>query len=63
MLSASVDASSISCDASFNSQAVIRKTKTEVTMSNGTKRKILEDSNNSANDFVKQAANPRGFQQ
>ncbi|MDR6404277.1 MULTISPECIES: DUF4876 domain-containing protein [Chryseobacterium] len=63
MLSAAVDASSISCDASFNSQAVIRKTKTEVTMSNGTKRKILEDSNNSANDFVKQAANPRGFQQ
>lgn len=62
MLNASVDASSISCDASFNSQAVIRKTKSDVTMSNGTKRKILEDSNNSANDFVKQQANPKGFQ-
>ncbi|WP_326983823.1 DUF4876 domain-containing protein [Chryseobacterium sp. MYb264] len=62
MLNASVDATFISCDASFNSQAVIRKTKSEVTMSDGSKRKILEDSNNSANDFVKQQANPRGFQ-
>ncbi|MBB4805691.1 hypothetical protein HNP38_000963 [Chryseobacterium defluvii] len=61
MLSASLDASSISCDASFNSQAVIRKTKIEITLPNGSKRKILEDTNNSANDFVKQAANPRGF--
>ncbi len=63
MLSASIDASSVSCDAAFNSQAVIRKTKTEVTMANGSKRKVLEDTNNSANDFVKQAALPRGFQQ
>lgn len=63
MLSASIDASSVSCDAAFNSQAVIRKTKAEFTMANGSKRKVLEDTNNSANDFVKQKANPRGFQQ
>ncbi|MBB6370284.1 DUF4876 domain-containing protein [Chryseobacterium shigense] len=64
MLSASIDASSIACDASFNSQAVIRKTKALVDLpNNGGKRKVLEDTNNSANDFVKQTANPRGFQQ
>lgn len=58
MLPSSVDASAINCDASFNSQAVMRKTKTTI---NG--RIILEDTNNSINDFVKQKANPRGFQQ
>lgn len=63
MLNASIDASSVACDASFNSQAVIRKTKEEITLPNGSKRKVLEDTNNSANDFVKQTANPRGFQQ
>lgn len=63
MLSASVDAASIACDGAFNSQAVIRKTKEVVDLPNGGQRKVLEDSNNSANDFVKQTANPRGFQQ
>lgn len=58
MLGSAVDASYISCDASFNSQSVIRKTKTVLS----TGRKILEDTNNSANDFVKLAkANPKGF--
>ncbi|MBN9285435.1 MULTISPECIES: DUF4876 domain-containing protein [Flavobacterium] len=56
MLQAEVDASFINCDAAYNSQAVIRKTKTIV---NG--RKILEDTNNSSNDFIKQKANPKGF--
>lgn len=64
MLNASIDASFTNCDASFNSQAVIRKTKTTVPAQGSTPaRKILVDTNNSANDFVKQAANPRGFQQ
>lgn len=63
MLSASTDASSVACDASFNSQAVIRKTKELVDLPNGGKRKVLTDTNNSANDFVKQKADPRGFQQ
>ncbi|UUC44670.1 DUF4876 domain-containing protein [Flavobacterium cerinum] len=56
MLQSQIDASSISCDAAYNSQAVYRKVKSVV---NG--RKILEDTNNSSNDFVKQKANPRGF--
>ena len=57
MLPSTVDASFTNCDASFNSQSVIRKTKAVV---GG--RVILEDTNNSANDFVKLAmANPRGF--
>lgn len=57
ILPSEVDASYIGCDAAFNSQAVIRKTKSTI---NG--RVILEDTNNSANDFVKLAmANPRGF--
>lgn len=57
MLPSEVDASYTNCDASFNSQSVIRRTKTTV---DG--RVILEDTNNSANDFVKLAmANPRGF--
>jgi hypothetical protein len=57
MLPSEIDASFVNCDASFNSQSVIRKTKSSV---NG--RMILEDTNNSANDFVKLAkANPRGF--
>jgi hypothetical protein len=64
MLNASVDASFINCDASFNSQAVIRKTKTTIPAQGSIPaRKVLEDTNNSANDFVKQTANPRGFQQ
>ncbi len=57
MLPSSVDASFTNCDNSFNSQAVIRKTKLTT---NG--RVVLEDTNNSANDFVKIKANPRGFQ-
>lgn len=57
MLPSEIDASFTNCDAAFNSQSVIRKTKSIV---NG--RRILEDSNNSANDFVKlPMANPRGF--
>lgn len=57
MLQPQIDASFIGCDASFNSQSVIRKTKATV---NG--RIILEDTNNSANDFIKLAkANPKGF--
>ena len=58
MLSAEVDASFISCDAVYNSQAVMRKTKATV---DG--RVILEDTNNSAQDFIKVTANPRGFAQ
>uniref|UniRef100_UPI00263342AF DUF4876 domain-containing protein n=1 Tax=Flavobacterium sp. TaxID=239 RepID=UPI00263342AF len=56
MLQSQIDASFINCDAAYNSQAVYRKVKSIV---NG--RKILEDTNNSANDFVKFKANPRGF--
>ena len=57
MLPSNVDASSINCDAAFNSQSVIRKTKSTI---NG--RVIVEDTNNSSADFVKLAmANPRGF--
>ncbi len=59
MLQSEVDASFIGGDASFNSQSVIRKTKTTI---NG--RKVLEDTNNSSVDFVKLAkAEPRGFAQ
>lgn len=58
MLPSDIDASQINCDAAFNSQSVIRKTK--ATLTNG--RIVLEDTNNSASDFVKLAkANPRGF--
>ncbi|MFV0531258.1 MAG: DUF4876 domain-containing protein [Flavobacteriales bacterium] len=57
MLPSEIDTSSINCDAAYNSQSIIRKTKTTI---NG--RIILEDSNDSANDFVKLAmANPGGF--
>jgi hypothetical protein len=60
MLQSSIDASSIACDASYNSQSVIRKTKTTI---NG--RIVLEDTNNSANDFVKRNLithnTPKGF--
>lgn len=57
MLPSQIDASFMNCDAAFNSQSVIRKTKTTV---NG--RVILEDTNNSAADFVKMAmANPKVF--
>ncbi len=60
MLGSAVDASFINTDAAFNSQSVIRKTKT--VLPDG--RRILEDTNNSANDFVKLSmANPRGFAQ
>ena len=59
MLPANIDATSINCDASFNSQSVIRKVKSTF---NG--RKILEDTNNSSQDFIKLAkANPKGFAQ
>lgn len=58
ILPSQVDASSISTDTSFNSQSVIRKVKT--TLPNG--RKVLEDTNNTASDFVKlNKANPYGF--
>lgn len=57
-LSASIDAGSIHTDAAYNSQSVIRKVKT--TLSDG--RKVLEDSNNSSNDFViMQKAAPKEF--
>lgn len=57
MLPSEIDASFINCDASFNSQSVIRKTKATV---DG--RVILQDSNNSAEDFVKLSqADPKGF--
>lgn len=56
MLPSEIDASFIGCDAAYNSQSVMRKTKTTV---NG--RVILEDTNNSASDFMKTRANPRGF--
>lgn len=60
ILPSTVDASFTQCDASFNSQSVIRKVKE--TLANG--RKVLEDTNNSANDFVKLAkADPYGFAQ
>lgn len=57
MLPSEVDASSINCDGIYNSQSVIRKTKTTIEG-----RIILEDSNNSAQDFmILNKANPRGF--
>ena len=58
MLSSEIDASFINCDNAYNSQSVMRKTKATV---DG--RIILEDTNNSANDFIKTTANPRGFAQ
>ncbi len=58
MLGASIDAGSTHTDAAYNSQSVIRKVKT--TLPNG--RKVLEDTNNSTNDFIKlEKANPKGF--
>lgn len=57
ILPSEVDASSIGVDGIFNSQSVMRKTKTEV---DG--RIILEDNNNSAEDFkVLEKADPKGF--
>lgn len=62
MLNASIDASFTKCDAAFNSQAVIRKTKTTIpAQGNIPARIVLEDTNNSANDFVIKNANPKGF--
>ena len=43
-------------DGSYSSQAIMRKTSSEV---GG--RKILQDSNNSSNDFISIKADPRGF--
>ncbi|PTT14387.1 DUF4876 domain-containing protein, partial [Flavobacterium sp. HMWF030] len=40
----------------FSSKSVIRKTKTTIAG-----RIILQDTNNSSNDFVEITANPRGF--
>ncbi|MHA6697035.1 DUF4876 domain-containing protein [Chryseobacterium sp. A301] len=58
MLTSSVDAGHTNTDAAYNSQSVIRKTKT--TLPSG--RKILEDTNNSSNDFIKlEKATPKGF--
>jgi hypothetical protein len=58
MLPSNIDASEIKCDAAFNSQSVIRKIKS--TTPDG--RKILQDTNNTSEDFVKLAkANPKGF--
>lgn len=58
MLPSTIDASFTNCDNSYNSQAVMRKTKMTI---DG--RVVVQDTNNSANDFVKQKANPRGFQE
>ncbi|MGO1788503.1 MAG: DUF4876 domain-containing protein [Sphingobacterium sp.] len=56
-LDANIDAGYIHVtDGSYSSQAVIRKTSG---MSSG--RKVLQDSNNSRNDFTVIKANPRGF--
>jgi len=56
-LDANIDAGYIHVtDGSYSSQAVIRKTSG---MSSG--RKVLQDSNNSSNDFTVIKANPRGF--
>lgn len=58
ILGSDIDAGSINTDAAYISQSVMRKTKT--TMSNG--RKVLEDTNNSSNDFVKfTKALPKAF--
>lgn len=51
-----IDNSSTKITAAFSSKSVMRKTKTTV---NG--RKILQDTNNSAADFVEVTANPKGF--
>lgn len=51
-----LDISSIKVFTAYNTEAVIRKTKAVV---DG--RVILQDTNNSAQDFVVQRANPRGF--
>lgn len=56
-LNATVDAGfQMVSEGSYSSQSIIRKTSKEV---NG--RKILQDSNNSSNDFISIKANPRGF--
>lgn len=57
MLPSSIDASFINVDNMYNSQSVMRKTKQKIN-----NRVVLEDTNNSANDFVKIKANPKGFQ-
>lgn len=57
MLPSEIDASYIKCDAAYNSQSVIRNTKTTI---DG--RVILEDTNNSSDDFtLLDMANPGGF--
>lgn len=57
MLPSSIDASFINVDNMYNSQSVMRKTKQKIN-----NRVVLEDTNNSASDFVKIKANPKGFQ-
>jgi hypothetical protein len=62
MLNASVDASFTKCDQAFNTQAVIRKVKTTIPAQGSIPaRVVLEDTNNSANDFVIKQASPKGF--
>lgn len=57
ILPSEIDASSISTDGIFNSQSVMRKTKSEID-----DRIILEDKNNTAEDFkLLDKAEPRGF--
>lgn len=55
-LPSTIDNTSTKITAPFTSKSVMRKTKTTA---NG--RKILQDTNNSAADFVEVTANPKGF--
>src|SRR5690606_9161463 len=55
-LPSTIDNSSTKITTTFSSKSVMRKTKSTV---NG--RKILQDTNNSAEDFVEVTANPKGF--
>lgn len=55
-LPSSIDNSFTRISAAFSSKSIIRKTKTTI---NG--RKILQDTNNSSEDFISIQANPKGF--
>ncbi|UYW01612.1 DUF4876 domain-containing protein [Flavobacterium agricola] len=57
MLPSHIDATSISVSNQYNSSAIIRKIKS--TTPDG--RIILQDTNNSNNDFIEMKANPKGF--
>jgi len=58
-LPAQIDASAINMSNFYNSNSVMRKIKS--TTPEG--RIILEDTNNTANDFIEMKANPKGFAQ